>query len=54
MEILGECLSTAEGILKEVMGNVENGEVPEVLRGAKFISIVYWAALYGGGGGTES
>ena len=54
VDIVGECLSTAEGVLKGVMEKVENGEVHEVLRGAKFVSIVFWAALYGGGGGTES
>ncbi|CAN0847442.1 Protein SMAX1-LIKE 3 [Linum grandiflorum] len=39
--VVGECLSTAEGVLKGVMEKVEKGDVPEVLRGAKLVSLPF-------------
>ncbi|CAN1133956.1 Protein SMAX1-LIKE 3 [Linum perenne] len=39
--VVGECLSTAEGVLKGVMERVEKGDVPDVLKGAKFVSFPF-------------
>ena len=41
VDTVGECLSTVEGIIKGVMEKVENGQVPEVLKGVKFVSITF-------------
>ncbi|XP_010246734.1 PREDICTED: protein SMAX1-LIKE 3-like [Nelumbo nucifera] len=37
--IVGECLATAEGVVRGVMDKVEKGEVPEALRDVQFISL---------------
>ncbi|GAB4833269.1 hypothetical protein Ancab_031516 [Ancistrocladus abbreviatus] len=37
--IVGECISTLEGVVRGVMDKVEKGEVPECLRGVKFLPL---------------
>ncbi|KAJ9554799.1 LOW QUALITY PROTEIN: hypothetical protein OSB04_009413 [Centaurea solstitialis] len=37
--VVGECVATIEGVVGRVMEKVDKGEVPEALRGVKFISL---------------
>ncbi|KAK9291181.1 hypothetical protein L1049_009369 [Liquidambar formosana] len=37
--IVGECLSIIEGVVRGVMDKVEKGDVPEILRDVKFMSL---------------
>ncbi|OVA07526.1 Clp [Macleaya cordata] len=42
--VVGDCLATTEGLVAELMGRVERGEVPDELRSAHFIKFQFSSA----------